>query len=80
MQGSNMQLNQTPEEAYNELTCKSETIMAILFEMRMDLRFKRYYWKLTKFTRQYWNETKNTYIKQTTCHLEEEQRILFSMI
>ena len=40
MQGSNMQLNKTPEEAYNELMCISETIIAILFEMRMDLRFR----------------------------------------
>jgi hypothetical protein len=80
MQGSNMQLNKTPEEAYNELMCISEMIMAILFEMRMDLRFKRYYWMLMKFTRQSWNKTKNTSIKQTRCHLEEEQRILFSMI
>jgi hypothetical protein len=44
----------------NKLMCTSKMIMAILFEMRMDLRFKRYYWKLTKFTWQYWNKTKKS--------------------
>lgn len=56
------------------MTCPSKTMMAILLEIRMDLKFKRYYWKLMKFTRQYWNETENTSIKQTTLHLVEEQK------
>jgi hypothetical protein len=60
--------------------CQSEMKKETWFEMLMEQRVARFYSKWLTSTKQFWNGTNNTFTKQMTLHLKEEQRTLFCMI